>query len=140
NGLAEFEPIRRRFAPEQRAQWNVAIAYLAQHKARIDKERNVYGGHVSAGAVQNAVEQFPLGKKQALEIEWIERSSSTRVGPRFRFAPDLMGRVMLHGHDSDADELTYLRELMALTAEGFEHATNCTMLITDVYVAPHFGF
>lgn len=140
NGLACFEGVRKRFSSEQRGEWNTAVAFLKVHKARIDNERNVYGGHVSHGAVQKAVASFPYGENQSMEMHWIERDGASHAGPTFHFAGDVMTRVMLNGKPAGQDELLYFRELLEFMVDGFKRATTCVALVTNHYLGPLWGF
>jgi len=135
NGTASFEPVRRGFSREHRATWNRAVEYLAEHKARIDAERNAYGGHVNQGAVLKAFKGLQPGTDQDFELHWIERERPVKLGPRFHFAADIMARVMLHGDKDGTNERAYFRSLMEFSIAGHNHATTCVIMLTDQYLA-----
>jgi hypothetical protein len=140
DGIAEFHPIRARFTDFQRGKWNSSVAFLRAHKKRIFEERNYYGGHVSVGAVARAVGRLQYGTAGGLEIGWIESDQSDRIAVRLSFVDEVVGLIMLHGKSETAEAKKYVRDLVGLTAEGFNAATTCVNIVADQYLAPRFGF
>lgn len=138
NMLREFKQRRRALDRRRLRDWNNAIQFFSRHKNFIDHQRNSYGGHVNDEAAAHVLSRVSQGDDSvgALTVKFTDEHTMRFV---FQFAETIVDQALFIDR-GERDATEFLRESFDILMGAIRHASHATQILTDIYLAPVFGW